>query len=151
MPPFWGGSYTLCCWLLYMWPKSRNPLTDTPRVSFTVPQCPGPSSFEDTTVSGMNVSTEFQPDAQMVSGGRVAARADQADTLMADRRKKSKSWCEFQQWERIWGMLLYHTLYIFLCVCFFFFFFFFFLVFRDRVSLCSPGCPGTHSVDQAGL
>ena len=29
--------------------------------------------------------------------------------------------------------------------------FFFFLVFRDRVSLCSPGCPGTHSVDQAGL
>jgi hypothetical protein len=24
-------------------------------------------------------------------------------------------------------------------------------VFRDRVSLCSPGCPGTHSVDQTGL
>jgi len=23
--------------------------------------------------------------------------------------------------------------------------------FRDKVSLCSPGCPGTHSVDQAGL
>jgi hypothetical protein len=31
-------------------------------------------------------------------------------------------------------------------LCFFFFFFF-----RDRVSLCSPGCPGTHSVDQACL
>jgi hypothetical protein len=31
------------------------------------------------------------------------------------------------------------------------FFFLFFLVFRDRVSLYSPGCPGTHSVDQAGL
>jgi hypothetical protein len=28
---------------------------------------------------------------------------------------------------------------------------FIFLFFRDRVSLCSPGCPGTHSVDQAGL
>jgi hypothetical protein len=27
----------------------------------------------------------------------------------------------------------------------------FVLVFRDRVSLCSPGCPGTYSVDQAGL
>jgi hypothetical protein len=26
-----------------------------------------------------------------------------------------------------------------------------FLVFRDRVSLCSPGCPGTHFVDQAAL
>ena len=25
------------------------------------------------------------------------------------------------------------------------------LFFRDRVSLCSPGCPETHSVDQAGL
>jgi hypothetical protein len=24
-------------------------------------------------------------------------------------------------------------------------------LFRDRVSLCSPGCPGTHFVDQAGL
>jgi hypothetical protein len=31
-----------------------------------------------------------------------------------------------------------------------FFFFFFFLVFRDRVSLYSPGCPG-HFVDHAGL
>jgi hypothetical protein len=25
------------------------------------------------------------------------------------------------------------------------------LVFRDRVSLYSPGCPGTHFIDQAGL
>jgi hypothetical protein len=25
------------------------------------------------------------------------------------------------------------------------------LVFRDRVSLYSPGCPGTYSVDQAGI
>jgi hypothetical protein len=23
--------------------------------------------------------------------------------------------------------------------------------FQDRVSLCTPGCPGTHFVDQAGL
>jgi hypothetical protein len=29
--------------------------------------------------------------------------------------------------------------------------FIYFLVFQDRVSLCSLGCPGTHSVDQAGL
>jgi hypothetical protein len=27
----------------------------------------------------------------------------------------------------------------------------FFLVLQDRFSLCSPGCPGTRSVDQAGL
>jgi hypothetical protein len=25
------------------------------------------------------------------------------------------------------------------------------VLFRERVSLCSPGCPGTHFVDQAGL
>jgi hypothetical protein len=25
------------------------------------------------------------------------------------------------------------------------------LVFRDNVSLCRPGCPGTHFVDQAGF
>jgi hypothetical protein len=26
-----------------------------------------------------------------------------------------------------------------------------FFVFQGRVSLCSPGCPGTHFVKQAGL
>jgi hypothetical protein len=31
------------------------------------------------------------------------------------------------------------------------FFCFVFFVFRDRVSLFNNGCPGTHSVDQAGL
>jgi hypothetical protein len=31
------------------------------------------------------------------------------------------------------------------------FFLFFFFFPRDRVSLCSPGCSGTHSVNQAGL
>jgi hypothetical protein len=30
-------------------------------------------------------------------------------------------------------------------------FFVFKLINRDRVSLCSPGCPGTCSVDKAGL
>jgi hypothetical protein len=33
----------------------------------------------------------------------------------------------------------------------FFFFFFYIFFFQDRVSLDSPGCPGTHSVDQVGL
>jgi hypothetical protein len=35
-----------------------------------------------------------------------------------------------------------HLGFVCVCVC---------VVFRDRVSLCSPGCSGTHSVDQAGL
>jgi hypothetical protein len=34
---------------------------------------------------------------------------------------------------------------------FLFCFLFVSLFFRDRFSLYSPGCPGTHSVDQAGL
>ena len=34
---------------------------------------------------------------------------------------------------------------------FFFFLFFCFLFLRDSVSLYSPGCPGTHFVDRAGL
>jgi hypothetical protein len=34
----------------------------------------------------------------------------------------------------------------FCCCCFALFWFF-----GDRVSLCSPGCPGTHFVDQACL
>jgi hypothetical protein len=34
---------------------------------------------------------------------------------------------------------------------FFVLFWFGFLLFRDRVSLYSPDCPGTHFVDQAGL
>jgi hypothetical protein len=38
---------------------------------------------------------------------------------------------------------LYLCLFACLFVCF--------LVFRDRVSLCSPGCSVTHFVDQAGL
>ena len=42
-----------------------------------------------------------------------------------------------------------------LYISFFFFFDFFvlvgWLVFRDSVSLCSLGCPGTHYVEQAGL
>ena len=33
----------------------------------------------------------------------------------------------------------------------FFVLIFVFLFFRDRVSLYSPGCPGTHFIDQAGL
>ena len=37
------------------------------------------------------------------------------------------------------------------CFALFCFCLFVFLVFQDRVSLCSPGCSGTHSVDQAGL
>jgi hypothetical protein len=43
------------------------------------------------------------------------------------------------------NVLIFVVYYLFVClfVCLF--------VFGDRVSLCSPGCPGTHSADQAGL
>jgi hypothetical protein len=38
-----------------------------------------------------------------------------------------------------------------LCCCCCCCFVCFIMVFLDRVSLCNPGCPGTHFVDQAGL
>jgi hypothetical protein len=34
---------------------------------------------------------------------------------------------------------------------FIYLFIYLFLIFQDRVSLYSPGCPGTHFVNQAGL
>jgi hypothetical protein len=45
------------------------------------------------------------------------------------------------------GTYFLHVLLLFLFVCLFVCF----LIFRDRVSLYSPGYPGTDSVDQAGL
>jgi hypothetical protein len=30
-------------------------------------------------------------------------------------------------------------------------YYYFLFLFPDRVSLCSPGCPGTHSLNQVGL
>jgi hypothetical protein len=53
--------------------------------------------------------------------------------------------------ENIFMILSYNS---FLFVCFLFvwcFFCFCFCFFQDRVSLYSPGCPGTHFADQAGL
>ena len=52
--------------------------------------------------------------------------------------------CHWRIWA--WTLLLQDILDIL-----FIYFLKFILVFRDRVSLCSPGCPGTHSVDKAGL
>jgi hypothetical protein len=46
---------------------------------------------------------------------------------------------------------LFKILFLFLFYAYECFAFFFFLVFRGSVSLCSRGCLGTHSVDQAGL
>ena len=42
-------------------------------------------------------------------------------------------------------LILYHLKFYFI------FYLFIFLIFWDRVSLYSPGCPGTYSVDQSGL
>ena len=50
------------------------------------------------------------------------------------------------------GILLCFFVVVVVCLFFgFFCLFAVFLFFRGRVSLYSPGCPGTHSVHQAGL
>jgi hypothetical protein len=55
----------------------------------------------------------------------------------------------------VYSEMLFYNLFltlIYLTIHFFLFFvfwvFFFFVIFCDRVSLCSPDCPETHSVDQ---
>ena len=47
--------------------------------------------------------------------------------------------------------VLLNLTYFIIMVSSFIFLVFGFLVFGDRVSLCRPGCSGTHFVDQAGL
>jgi hypothetical protein len=48
-------------------------------------------------------------------------------------------------------LFLLSFFFIFILFYFIYLFLFLFLFFWDRVSLCSPGCLGTHSVDQAGF
>ena len=55
-----------------------------------------------------------------------------------------------------WNRSLFVCLFVYLFVCFVgwlvgWVFLFFVFVFLDSIFLCSPGCPGTHSLDQAGL
>jgi hypothetical protein len=45
-------------------------------------------------------------------------------------------------------MVLFQFLFLFIL---FYLFIYLFIYLGDRVSLYSPGCPGTHFVDQAGL
>jgi hypothetical protein len=54
--------------------------------------------------------------------------------------RQVKIW-KLREWMKIFGF----------CFVFVYLVGFFLLVFWDRVSLCSPDCPGTHSVDQTGL
>jgi hypothetical protein len=58
--------------------------------------------------------------------------------------------------EELLGPLSHFSSHVFLFIFYFiitflFVYLFVFAFFRDRVSLCSSGCPGTHFVDQAGL
>jgi hypothetical protein len=57
------------------------------------------------------------------------------------------SYKEYVPWCSVFGQPMF--LFCFVLFCFWVFVCLF--VFRDRVSLCSPGYPGTHFVDQAGL
>jgi hypothetical protein len=80
--------------------------------------------------------------------GSRCSQPQQADIVLTVTQRITLS-CE---------MMLQHTetnsffvVVLFCFFCFSCFFFLFVLFFQDRVSLYSPGCPGTHFVDQAGL
>jgi hypothetical protein len=49
------------------------------------------------------------------------------------------------------GYILVSLFYFNFLLFIYLFIYLFILDFRDRVSLCSPGYPGIHSVEQAGL
>ena len=54
--------------------------------------------------------------------------------------------------DSLWFLFLFPSFVLFcLCVVVVVVLFVFIFVFQGRVSLCSHGCPGTHSVDPAGL
>jgi hypothetical protein len=90
---------------------------------------------------------------------RSMTRGEHAHSRARSCYKESHMYGAFQNKETQWCLnmnlispqtLKQPTFSLFLfCFCLFVFGFIF--VFWHRVSLCSPGCPGTHSVDQAGL
>jgi hypothetical protein len=47
--------------------------------------------------------------------------------------------------------LFKNLLLLLLLLYYYYYYYYYYLVFRYRVSLYSPSCPGTHFVDQAGL
>jgi hypothetical protein len=74
--------------------------------------------------------------------------------LIAPRATRAGVYCVSRHQSLIKEMPYRHiSAPIFCCCCFLFCFvlFCFVLFFRDRVSLCSSGCPGTHFVDLADL
>ena len=50
-----------------------------------------------------------------------------------------------------WTARIFFSFFFFVCLFVCLFCLFLYLICQDRVSLCVPGCPGTHSVDEAGL
>ena len=57
----------------------------------------------------------------------------------------SAAWCNYSGAHLAMGPLDTHPLLHY--ILFYFWFLNFFFIFRDRVSLCNPGCPETHSID----
>jgi hypothetical protein len=70
--------------------------------------------------------------------------------VLAPPRKEAFVLSTEQQRYKSLGFFWFFCLFVWVLVLVWFFGVFCF-VFRDRVSLCSSDCPGTHYVDQAGL
>jgi hypothetical protein len=97
------------------------------------------------------VAQTYDPSTQEAKAGGHKVETSVSNMDRCCLRRKSEG-----GWQRLsLFTLLSPTSFLFsLFLSFFLFFFFFFSgggEFRDRVTLCNPGCPGTHSVDQTGL
>jgi hypothetical protein len=74
-----------------------------------------------------------------------------AKTIQWEKDSVFNKWCWFNWQLSCRRMQIDSFFFVFIFVCLFVCFVLFCFVFRDRFSLCSPDCPGTHFVDQAGL
>jgi hypothetical protein len=101
--------------------------------------CSDPEGWEATWIQGIPSSESFSIDPSILSSSKYLMYG-----LGSRRCVLQYFW--FVHWFQaadVWCLKV--KLCLLLIIMFFFFFFW------DRVSLCSPGCPGTHFVDQAGL
>ena len=105
----------------------------------------------------MYMSTPFLSSDELEEGIRSHYRWLWATILGIELRTSERAVSTLNRWAISPAPSLFFVLFCFY-FCFWFGLVWFGLVwfglvwfFRDRVSLCSPGCPGNHSVGQAGL
>jgi hypothetical protein len=120
--PLWRPKNNLRCWSLLSWV-----LHELLRILLYAP----PIWYRSVRIAGMCYCPLFPMLSGDLNSGPHTYTPSSLPRVISLNPNSQLNYCFF--------------IYLFLFVCLFVCFFW------DRVSLCSPGCPGTHFVDQAGL